>query len=384
MSLESYNKNNPFYASIKERVNLCLPGSKKNTHHIVLDIQGSGIQYDVGDSIAVFPVHCPDLVVRTIQAMKSHPHVPIKDKITEQIWSLKDFLTKKVNITEVSRKLLSEIGGRQTNPEKRESIQHLLQEGQRELLKVYLGQRELWQLLIEHEEVAFDPQELCHLLMPLLPRFYSIASSQKEVGDEVHLTVAMVAYDLDDQYERKGVCTNYLCSLAPLYESVVPIYIQPHHGFTLPSDHTKSIIMVGPGTGIAPFRAFMQERISLNAPGNNWLFFGEWTRSHHFFYESYWLSLQTQNKLRIEAAFSRDQEHKVYVQHRIKENAEEFFDWLQQGAYLYVCGDAHRMAKDVDAALHQIVKECGNMDDVSTKAYVKQLRSEKRYLRDVY
>jgi sulfite reductase (NADPH) flavoprotein alpha-component len=142
--------------------------------------------------------------------------------------------------------------------------------------------------------------------------------------------------------------------------------------------------MIGPGTGVAPYRAFMQERIADNAPGKNWLFFGEWTRHHDFFYEDFWQKLESEGKLRVDLAFSRDQEHKIYVQHRMLEHAHEFFRWLENGAYIYVCGDKQRMARDVDAALHQIVQKCGNMDENAAKSYVKRLRTEKRYLRDVY
>ena len=202
------------------------------------------------------------------------------------------------------------------------------------------------------------------------------------VGNEVHLTVALLKYT-HQGIVRTGVCTQYLCEQAPLYESVIPIYVQPHHGFTLPSEQVP-IIMIGPGTGIAPFRAFMQERAAKQASGNNWLFFGECHRTHHFFYESFWTDLIDQGKLRLDAAFSRDQEHKVYVQHRMLEQGSEILNWLDQGAHLYVCGDAQRMAKDVEHALLQIFQMHGNKSEEESKQYLKALRTEKRYLRDVY
>ena len=259
----------------------------------------------------------------------------------------------------------------------------MLQESHKEALKEYLAHREIWDALQENEEVRFTPEEMVLLMMPLLPRFYSIASSQLCVGDEVHLTVAHVSY-ISNNYHRRGVCTHFLCEWAPMHTPIIPVYVQPQHGFTLPVDPATDLIMIGPGTGVAPYRGFMQERIANQAIGKNWLFFGERNREYDFFYEEFWQDLVHQNKLKLELAFSRDQEHKIYVWHRMQEKAAEIFEWLKSGAYLYVCGDAHQMAKDVDATLHKIVREQGQMDEASAKAYVKKLRSDNRYLRDVY
>jgi sulfite reductase (NADPH) flavoprotein alpha-component len=216
--------------------------------------------------------------------------------------------------------------------------------------------------------------------MPLLPRFYSIASSHKVTPNEIHLTVALVKYEADGNL-RHGVATNYLAHIAQMHTPSVPIYLQPNHGFTLPAKHETPIIMIGPGTGVAPFRGFLFERLACQAPGKNWLFFGECNKAHDFFYENDWIKF---NNLRLTTAFSRDQEHKVYVQHKMLEHARELYEWITSGAYLYVCGDAHRMAKDVEATLHQILQEQGKMDEAGAKAFVKQLRTDKRYLRDVY
>jgi sulfite reductase (NADPH) flavoprotein alpha-component len=281
----------------------------------------------------------------------------------------------------MTKKLISEVAARQTNAQKKAKLEHLLSDDRRENLKNYLAVHEVWDLLEGNPEVTFSPQELCNLLLPLLPRFYSVASAPKVVGEEVHLTVAFFEYESEGE-KRRGVCTHYLCNLVPMYESVVPVYVQPSNGFTLPSDPNVPIIMIGPGTGVAPYRGFMQERMHFSS--RNWLFFGEWNRSYDFFYEDFWRELEFKKKLRMDLAFSRDQAHKIYVQHRMLEHAEEFFRWLEDGAYVYVCGDKKRMAPDVDAALHQIVKTCGNMDEAGAKAYVKKLRTDKRYLRDVY
>lgn len=371
-----FDKNNPFYATITERYSLCKSGSQKNTQHIVLNIKDSNITYEVGDSVAVFPINDPQLVEKTLLAMNATGSEQITDK-HGQTTDLRTHLTEKANITDISRKLIGEVLKKTTDPEL-EAV-----EKDHDLLKTYQNTHEVWDLLQKHPQAKFTPEELCGLFMPLLPRFYSIASSMKEVGDEIHLTVAFLNY-YTSGHLRLGVCTHYLCNLAPIHEAVVPIYIHPHKGFTLPSNPETPIIMIGPGTGIAPYRAFMQERALSGIKGNNWLFFGEWNRAYNYFYENFWEDLIQKDILKASLAFSRDQDYKVYVQHRMKEEGAELYRWLQNGAIVYVCGDAHHMAKDVDAALHDIVKEHGHMTDEEAKTYIKELRHNKRYLRDVY
>lgn len=378
-----YNKLNPFRASIKERYQLSLPGSSKDTQHLVLDLKGSNLAYQVGDSLGIFPSNDPELVEKTLSTMKASGTEIIKLRNREETLPLREFLERKANITEISRKFISELYERQMNPIKKERLNQLLSENQKDSLKEYLAHHELWDALAENEEVHFDLQDLCDFLMPLLPRLYSISSAMISVGEEVHLTIARVKYTTNQQ-ARKGVCTHFLSELVPLHAPVVPIYIQPHHGFTLPEDPHSSLIMIGPGTGVAPFRAFMQARHASQAAGKNWLFFGGWNRLHDFFYEEFWKDLESRNKLRLHAAFSRDQEEKIYVQHLMEERGEELFQWLQDGAYIYVCGDAQRMARDVEATLIQIIQTHGKMEDAEAKAYLKQLRLSKRYLRDVY
>lgn len=375
-----FDKLNPYKASIKNRYHLSKPGSKRCTYHITLDLGSSGLKYCVGDSVGIFCKNSAEVVQLTIAAMKAKGDELVFGRNALSAMPLLDFLTMKANIGQVSRKLIQEIALKQTNLEKKGNLEKLLTDAHHDALKAYLEQRELWDLLNEHEEVTFSPQELCSLLMPLLPRLYSIASSQDVAGNEIDLTVSHLIYHTNG-YERRGACTDYLCSSAPLNDPSIPIYIQPHHGFTLPEDASKPIIMVGPGTGVAPFRAFLQQRMYDNAEGQNWLFFGEWNRAYDFFYEEYWNELPN---LRVTTAFSRDQEHKIYVQHRLLENSQEVYNWLERGAYFYVCGDAQRMAKDVDAALLSIIQKERNCDIEVSKKMVKQLRNEKRYLRDIY
>lgn len=378
-----YSKANPFLAKIKERYHLTRPGSKKNTQHVVLDIAGSGLTYHVGDSVGIFPQNPQALVLKTLRAMGASGTEIVKDKHTGEEYSLHTFLTNKANITDLSKKLLTIISQNQTDLKKKAALETLLAEGSQDLLKAYLESHELWDALEENPEVKFSLQDLCHLLMPLLPRLYSISSSMSVVGEEIHLTIGVLKYNTNG-YQRVGVCTNFLCEVAPLNEAVVPIYIQAHHGFTLPANSESPMIMIGPGTGVAPFRAFMQERMAYQAPGKNWLFFGECNRATDFFYEDYWTSLQDEGKLRLDVAFSRDQEEKIYVQHRMREQGAELYRWLMEGSYLYVCGDASRMAKDVEATLHEIICTHGKKDNLEAREIIKKLRAEKRYLRDVY
>ena len=381
--MTDYNKNHPFPASIKERYSLCKPGSQKNTHHVSLDLSHSGLTYNVGDSIAIYPTHDPLLVKRTIHALRLPENERIFDKHSGQEFSLQEYLAKKSNITDINRKIIAETAVRQTNPQKKEHLEFLIAEGNKDVLKEYQKNRELWDFLNENQEVRFEAHELPNFIQPMIPRFYSIASSMSVEGEKVDLTVSYVKY-ISNGHLRLGVCSHYLCDMAPLHQPVVPVYVQPSHGFTLVEEPATDIIMIGPGTGIAPYRGFMQERISRGAKGKNWLFFGEWNRPYDYFYEDFWTELQEKGQLKVDLAFSRDQQHKIYVQHRMLEKAAEFFHWLEKGACVYVCGDAHRMAKDVDAALHQIIQEQGNMDEQAAKNYVKKLRADKRYRRDVY
>ncbi len=228
----------------------------------------------------------------------------------------------------------------------------------------------------------FTPTEFIALLKKLQPRLYSISSSLKAHPGEVHLTVGAVRYDAYGR-KRKGVCSTFLADRAG--DAPVPVFVQPSHGFKLPLDGNVPVIMVGPGTGIAPFRAFLQERHATKAPGKNWLFFGDQKRETDFLYRELlegWLA--DGHLSRLDLVFSRDQAEKIYVQNRMLEAAAELWSWLQAGAHFYVCGEASRMAKDVDAALHQIAATAGGLSKEAAEEYIAKLKSEKRYQRDVY
>lgn len=378
-----YSRNAPFFATIKERYRLNHVGSSKETYHLTLDISGSGLRYSVGDSVAILPQHDDMLVSKTIHAMSASSEAKVIDKRSGCFFVLREYLTSKVNITKIHKPLLVFLAERQQESSKKKFLLSLFSEENKGELAEYLSSYELWDLLEDHKEAIYTPQELINELPPLLPRFYSIASSCQYVGEEIHLTVAVTRF-VSRGRERMGVGTHFLCQLAPLHQRVVPLYLQPSHGFTLPQDKETPIIMVGPGTGVAPFRAFMQEKLAQNASGKSWLFFGERQGDFDYFYKDFWSELTVQGKLRLVCAFSRDQSEKVYVQDRLREHGHEVWQWLQEGAHFYVCGDAERMAKGVERTLHEIAIHHGKMEEPQAKDYLKKLRASKRYLKDVY
>ncbi|MEI6531921.1 MAG: sulfite reductase [Chlamydiota bacterium] len=343
-----YTKAAPFFAKLKERFLLSLPGSSKETWHIILDIAGSGLGYKVGDSIAILPSHDPLLIEKTLQSLHLTGDEKITCKRTARSFSLRDYFTNHVSITRIPRDFEAAEG------------------------------YELWDYLLDHPK-TLSAQEIADLLPPLLPRFYSIASAQEASANEIHLTVAITSYT-SRGHLRLGVGTHFLCHMEP---ATVPIYLQSSKDFTVPHQEAD-LIMVGPGTGVAPFRGFMQKRLVENHSGRNWLFFGEQKRSTDFLYEDFWMDLSSKRLLQLSLAFSRDQEEKIYVQHRMMEEASELWKWLEKGSYFFVCGDASRMAKDVEATLLQIAQNEAGFDLEKARLFLKDLRKTGRYLRDIY
>jgi len=249
----------------------------------------------------------------------------------------------------------------------------------------WLVGRDVLDVLRHFPSVSAAPGDIIAALMPLQPRLYSIASSQKAFPTEVHLTIGVVRYHSNER-ARKGVASTFLADRVELAPGQrVSIFVHPAPGFRLPENGNTPVIMVGPGTGIAPFRAFLQERATSGASGKNWLFFGDQHRHSDFLYQDELTShLENGTLARLDTAFSRDQAEKIYVQTQMLEHAAELWNWLEDGAHFYVCGDAKRMAKDVDAALHQIAREQGKMDEAGAKTYIQSLVKTKRYQRDVY
>jgi len=378
-----YNKNRPFIATLKERMHLTKPGSTKETYHISLNLKDSDINFRTGDSIGVFGQNDPRLVSHLIEAMHATGSESVLDPKSGQTMSLWEFLSFKANLARLTSSFLKLIYEYETLHDKKNHLNHLLQQENRPLLSQYLSTHDPLDLLKEYQKTSLPLQEICNQFGPLLPRFYSIASSLKTLPEAVDLTVALFTFTHAEE-KRFGVASHFLCHLAEVNKTPIPIYVQPAHQFTLPQDPTAPIIMIGPGTGIAPFRAFMQERRSLGAKGKNWLFFGERNKASDYFYEDFWTELVHDDFLRLDLAFSRDQAEKVYVQHKMLEQAADLWKWLREGAYIFVCGDAHRMAKDVDSTLQQIACEQGNFSEIEAKAYFKELKAQKRYLLDIY
>jgi sulfite reductase (NADPH) flavoprotein alpha-component len=377
------NKTHPFFAKIKDRYLLTQQGSTKETYHISLDTTNSGIDFKVGDSIGVFAQNDPILVEHLLEALRASGSEPILDPRSGTTFSLKQFLTTKANLARLTSSFLKLLHEYEMEHNKKNHLHRLLQAENKPLLSQYLAMHDPLDLFKEYKDVNIPLQAICEQFGPLLPRFYSLASSLKAYPNEVHLTVAVFTFTHGGE-KRFGVASHFLSHLAEVGTTEIPIYVQTSHVFRLPEDPSTPIIMVGPGTGVAPFRAFLQERIATGATGKNWLFFGERNEKSDFFYQDDWQKLIDNRHLRLDVAFSRDQENKIYVQHRLYQHAQEIWQWLQKGAIFYVCGDAHKMAKDVEATMQQIAMEQGSLTQEDAKAYFKTLRTTKRYLLDVY
>lgn len=382
-SMKEYDRLNPFPAKLIERWLLTKPGSTKKTYHISLDLKGSGIRFKVGDSIGIYGRNDPLLVQHLLDAMKAGGDEIISDPKTGQPITVREFLSAKANLSRITSSFLKLMYEYDPSHDKRNHLHRLLEQENKPLLSQYLASHDPLDLLKEYEEVKAPLQDLCAQFGPLLPRFYSVASSLRAFPDEVQLTVALFTFTHSGE-QRFGVASHFLCHLAEEKETPIPIYVQPCTNFSLPENPDTPLIMIGPGTGVAPFRAFMQERLTLGAKGKNWLFFGERNSAYDFFYEDFWSKLVESDFLRLSLAFSRDQEEKIYVQHKMYEQAADLWKWITGGAIIYVCGDADHMAKDVEHMLRLIIKEQGRMTEDEAKAYLKSLRAQKRYLLDVY
>lgn len=379
----TYTKDNPLPAKLLVNRVLNKDGSSKDVRHLVFDIAGSGLSYKVGDSLGVYPTNRPQLVEEIIGLLGATGNEPVQPPRLPAPLSLREALTSKLSLADPTRKFIETLAARATDPQEKARLDELLKPEAKESLELFLGQREYIDLLEEFPSAKLTPQEFVDHLRKLVPRLYSIASSPKAHPGEVHLTVAPVRYESNFR-RRYGVCSTYLADRVTRRKTLVPVFVAESH-FGLPEDGAKDIIMVGPGTGIAPFRAFVQERVATGATGRNWLFFGDQHAKTDYLYGDEWEQLLADGKMaRIDLAFSRDQAKKVYVQDRMREAAAELWAWLKGGAHFYVCGDAHRMAKDVDVALHEIIAQQGGMDAAAAADYVKQMKKDKRYQRDVY
>ncbi len=375
-----YNLKNPFVAHLSKARMLTTPASAKDTRHYEIDLSGSEMEFLPGDSLAVKPTNCPELVDEIIATLKLDPEAVVMSP-AKQEKPLREALLADAVITAPDKKFLKALA--EKVGDEASEWAGLLEVDQKKALADYLWGREIIDFLLAHP-ASWEPQEFVSVLKKLNVRLYSIASSLKAYPEQVHLTVATVTYDSMGR-KRKGVCSTFLSDRVDA-TTPIPTFITPGKGFRLPEPEDDTpIIMVGPGTGIAPFRAFLQERRATEAKGKAWLFFGDQTRVNDFLYEEEWEQYQEDGYLHeLDLAFSRDQDHKIYVQTRMKERAADFWAWLEEGAIVYVCGDASRMAGDVDKAMHEIIEEQGGRSAEEAAAYVDQMKKDKRYRRDVY
>ena len=373
------NRNNPFPARLIVNRKLNSAGSAKDTRHLEISLDRSGLNYEVGDALGVMPVNCPALVNDLLQALGCDGEEAVSDARGRET-SLRQALLTSYQITQPSTDLLRLLSERPGDAK----LKSLLDPARRAALDKFLDGREVIDFLLNFPSIKFTPADFVALLSRLQPRLYSIASSLKAHPGEVHLTVAVVRYERHGR-RRQGVCSTFLAERVEINQTPLPVFVQPSHGFRLPSHGNRPVIMIGPGTGIAPFRAFLEERRAIGANGRNWLFFGDQCQAHDFLYrEELEAKLAGGTLTRLDTAFSRDQSEKNYVQHRMLENAGAFWTWLVDGAHVYVCGDAKRMAKDVDAALHEVIRKAGGKSPEQAAEYVQKLKTEKRYQRDVY
>jgi sulfite reductase (NADPH) flavoprotein alpha-component len=373
-----YSRKHPFPARMLKNMVLTAPHSSKETRHYDLALEGSGIAYSVGDALGVIPSNCPELVQEILDALgcDGEEAVPGVDGDTV---SLSQALLQHYDITAPSKALVAFFAERAADCD----LQNLLQPENKQALEAYVWGRGCIDFLLIFAHVKPTPAAFIGLLKKLQHRAYSISSSPKAHPGEVHLTVASVRYTSHGR-QRQGVCSTFLAERVGS-GSHIPVFLLPNKNFGVPKDDTVPMIMVGPGTGVAPFRAFLEERRALGATGKNWLFFGERNRATDFFYEEQFLAYKQDGLLtRLDLAFSRDQQEKLYVQHRMLEHSKDLYTWLEEGAYFFVCGDMHRMARDVEAALHRVIQQASGCSSDQAAAYVAQLKQAKRYVRDVY
>ena len=374
-----FNRKNPLLASICSKKLLTEGCETKRTWHLEIDLLGSGLSFTPGDSLALLPQNDPVLANELIETLGFSGDETVINPTKEET-TLSKALIENYVITTPDKKLLRSIAEKAENAE----LSSLLDREKKKDLADHLWGRDIIDVLKENPEAKFEASEFVGLLKKLNVRLYSIASSLSYHPDRVDLTVAIVEYESHGR-KRQGVCSSWISERAT-EDSKIPCFITPGKGFRLPDpDEDAPIIMCGPGTGIAPFRAFLQERKQTNAKGDAWLIFGEIHEQSCYFYKDEWESFLDDGTLnKISTAWSRDQGEKVYVQHKIIEEGANFWSYLEKGAIFYVCGDAERMAPDVDKALHQIIMEHGNKSEEEAAEYVSEMKAHKRYRRDVY
>lgn len=375
---EVYDKKNPFPSEVLDHVMLNGERTSKETLHLEFSLEGSGLEYEAGDALAVVPVNAENVVAQILKLTGFSETEEVEIKSGEKL-AFGDALRTQLDITALSRAIVKKYNELAPNAD----LTKLLSDDSKEEFKRWIWGREISDLLETFPIKDLTAQQFTSILRKLPPRLYSIASSLKAHPGEVHLTVAAVRYDGHGK-PRKGVASTFLADDAKTGEKVL-VYVHKNKNFRLPENDETPIIMVGPGTGIAPFRAFVEERAETGAKGESWLFFGDQKYSYDFLYQLEWQDhLKDGNLTKLDVAFSRDQPEKYYVQDVMREQASELYAWLEKGAVFYVCGDAERMAKDVHQALIDIISTEGKISLEEAATYVDQLKKDKRYQRDVY
>lgn len=372
----AYGKSNPFPATLIKKYDLNGEESAKETFHAEISLEGSGLSYEPGDALGVVPENAPDLIEAFLEATGlDGAEVITLDEQTSL--PFEEALRTQFDLRVVTKVVLTKYAKLAGNEELLEKC------SDRDWVKAYAWGRDWVDVVKDYPASSLKACDYTSFLRPLAARLYSIASSLKAHPNEVHLTVGAVRYESFGR-GKKGVCSTFITDMWD-EGSTAGVYLHHNKNFKLPDDGSLPIIMIGPGTGIAPFRAFIEERIATGAQGRNWLFFGDQHEATDYLYQSEWEAyLDAGHLYKIDLAFSRDQANKIYVQDRMRENAAEIWEWINAGGYFYVCGDASRMAKDVNRALTDIVREQGGMEEAEAIAYVKQMQKEKRYGRDVY
>ncbi|MCM3726994.1 assimilatory sulfite reductase (NADPH) flavoprotein subunit [Neobacillus cucumis] len=373
-----YSRTNPFKAEVLENINLNGRGSNKETHHLEISLEGSGLTYEPGDALGIYPDNDPELVDLLIKELNMNPDEKVTVKQGD-VRTLRDALVSYYEISVLTKPLLQKAADLTGNKE----LQDFLAPGKEEEVKAYIHGRDLIDLVRDYTPWNVTAQEFVSILRKIPGRLYSIASSLAANPDEVHLTIGAVRYDAHGRL-RNGVCSTLVADrINP--GDILNVYVQQNENYKLPQNPETPIIMIGPGTGVAPFRSFMQEREETGAEGKSWLFFGDQHFVTDFLYQVEWQKwLQNGTLTKLDVAFSRDTDQKVYVQHSMQEQSKELFQWLQDGAVVYICGDEKHMAHDVHQTLIDIIEKEGSMSREDAEAYLADMQQQKRYQRDVY
>ncbi|MFA6962480.1 MAG: sulfite reductase subunit alpha [Opitutaceae bacterium] len=381
----AFSKDHPFPAKVTENRLLNKAGSAKDTRHFAVNLGDSGLSYKAGDSLGVFPTNRPIEVAEILEKLGTTGDElvsPAMLKLATPI-TLHEALSHRLALGSPTAKIINTLFAKATDANEKSKLEAFTKPEAKEALAGYLDEREYIDILSEFPNTKLTPQEFVDHLRKLMPRLYSIASSPKMFPNEIHLTVAIVRYSTNHR-ERHGVCSTFLADRVRVGETPAPVFVSHSH-FGPPEDTTKDAIMVGPGTGIAPFRAFVQDRVAAGATGRNWVFFGDQKSQTDFLYQEEWEAYLAKGQIaHLDLAWSRDQILKVYVQDKMREKGAELWQWIDGGGYFFVCGDAKRMAKDVDVALHDVISQHGGMTAEQAVDYVKQMKKDKRYQRDVY